>query len=322
MEEGKKQFKEEQISLMTQLESRENDQITAHATDQEESAVKQQSELTEEDLAKLQYQEKQQEELEDVHLNVLLVEDDYYDRINAKNIIDENYHNIDIYTTGTVQGALKELVEHDMDLLLLDIRLPDGTAFDLVRTIRTISQYRFVHIVFITGEDYDPLKTFSTYHCYAFISKPYFKETLTGQLTPILEALKKEKLEGRAQVRHKVRIFNTTAGELILPVDDILYIEMQLRNMIIHTETKIYTVKRMSIKAFLEYIDDPDFFRCHESCVVNMRKVVMIGATGHRDSIAVFDNGDKGCTVSQRRCHEMKELLDKEALRRDSRRDR
>ena len=321
MEEGKKQFKEEQISLMTQLESREDDQIEAQASDQEESAGEQQSELTEETLAKLQYQKKQQEELEDVHLNVLLVEDDYYDRINAENVIDENYHNIDIYTTGTVQGALKELVEHDMDLLLLDIRLPDGTAFDLVRTIRTISQYRFVHIVFITGEDYDPLKTFSTYHCYAFISKPYFKETLTGQLTPILEALKKEKLEGRVPIRRKARVFSTTSGEVIITVDEILYVELRIRDMIIHTEEGEYKVKRMSIKAFMECINDSDFFRCHESFVVNMRKVKKIEPTGHRDKIVVLENGDKGCTVSQRHYCKMKELLDEEARKRDIRRD-
>ena len=259
---------------------------------------------------------------EESMLNILIVEDNYNERKHAMEIIEQCFSGIELYEAENVHDALKQLMNHDMDLLLLDINLPDGTGFDVAKDIRGISQYRFIHIVFITGEGYDPLETYNTYHCYSFITKPYFRDTMIEQLTPVIEALKKEKKEGRAQVRRKVRIFNTTVGELILPVDDILYIEIQLRNMIIHTETEIYTVKRMSIKAFMEYIDDPDFFRCHESCVVNMRKVIMIGATGHRDSVAVFDNGDKGCTVSQRRCREMKELLDKEAIRRDSGRDR
>ena len=263
----------------------------------------------------------EQKKLDDIHLNLLLVEDDYYDRKLAQEIVEENFPNIDLYITGTVRGALKELVDHDMDLLLLDIRLPDGTAFDLVRTIRSISQYRFVHTVFITGEDYDPLTTFSTYHCYAFITKPYFREILTSQLTPIIDALKKEKIEGRAPVRRKARVFSTTDGEVIITVDDILYAEIQFRNMIIHTETEIYKVKRMSIKAFLEYIDDPDFFRCHESFAVNMRKVIKIEPTGHRDTIAVFQNGDRGCTVSQRSYCKMKELLEKECTKRSTGRD-
>ena len=272
-------------------------------------------------IIKEQNHKRQIKEMADIHLNVLLVEDDYYDRRHAKEIIDENYSDIKLRVSGTVHDALKELIDCNMDLLLLDISLPDGTAFDLVRAIREIPQYRFVHIVFITGDNYDPLKTFSTYHCYAFIRKPYEQVTLMGQLTPILEALKREKLEGRVPVRRKARIFNTTRGEIIITVDDILYAEIRFRDMIIHTEAEDYKVKRMSIKAFLEYIDDPDFFRCHESFVVNLRKVIKLESIGHRDYIALLENGDKDCIVSQRNYCKIKELLDEEARKRDTRRD-
>ena len=272
-------------------------------------------------IIKEQNHKRQIKEMADIHLNVLLVEDDCFDRQHAKEIIEENYSDIKLKVSCTVQDALKELIDCNMDLLLLDISLPDGTAFDLVRAIREIPQYRFVHIVFITGDNYDPLKTFSTYHCYAFIRKPYERATLIGQLTPILEALKREKLEGRVPVRRKARIFNTTRGEIIITVDDILYAEIRFRDMIIHTEAEDYKVKRMSIKAFLEYIDDPDFFRCHESFVVNLRKVIKLESIGHRDYIALLENGDKDCIVSQRNYCKIKELLDEEARKRDTRRD-
>lgn len=282
---------------------------------------RQQDVLKDAAIIKEQNHRRQIKEMKDICLNVLLVEDDYYDRQHAKEIIENNYPDVNLRVAGTVHDASQELIDRDMDLLLLDISLPDGTAFDLVKTVREIPQYRFVHIVFITGEDYDPLKTFSTYHCYAFIRKPYVWETLIGQLTPILEALKREKLEGRVPVRRKARIFNTTGGEIIITVDDILYAEIRFRNMIIHTETEDYNVKRMSIKDFLEYIDDPDFFRCHESFAVNLRKVVKLEPTGHRDYIALLENGDIGCSVSQRNYCKIKELLDEEAKKRDIRRD-
>ena len=324
--EGKKQFEDKQISLLNQLKVHQGDQSASapHAPARSTSTIsdattsEQQKRREKELLAKALYHRKQKKELEDIHLNVLLVEDYYDDRKNAVGIIEKCFPNIDIYAAGTVQGAMEELADHDMDLLLLDIRLPDGTAFDLIKAIRSISQYRFVHVVFITGEDYDPLETFSKYHCYAFITKPYFKETLISQLAPIIEALKKERLEGRVPVRHKARIFNTIDGEAIIKVDDILYAELSGRDMIIHTDEDKYAVRRMSIKTFLDYIDDPDFVRCHESFAVNMRKVVKLEATGHRDYIAVTVNGDRGCSVSQRNYCKMKKLFDEECMKRNN----
>ncbi len=38
--------------------------------------------------------------------------------------------------TGTVQETLRVLRSHDVDLILLDLNLPDGNGLDIVRCIR------------------------------------------------------------------------------------------------------------------------------------------------------------------------------------------
>ncbi|MBR2546784.1 MAG: response regulator transcription factor [Eubacterium sp.] len=249
-------------------------------------------------------------------LNVLIVEDDYNDLKHAKRIVEMNFPDVKVYDAGNRKEALNELAKHDMNLLLLDVRLPDGTGFDVARDIRNIPQYRFVHIVYITGEDYDPLETYNTYHCYSFISKPYTEDTMLEQLGPLLDELRQEKSENRVPVRREARAFSTTKGEIIIPVNDILYAELRFRNMVIHTRKGEYQTKRMSLKSFKEYINDPGFFICHESFIVNMRKVYMIEKGDKRSYVALFNNSDdKGCIVSQKRYKGMKELLDKKAAK-------
>ena len=54
---------------------------------------------------------------------------------------------------------------------------------------------------------------------------------------------------------------------------------------------------------------------------MNLRKVIKLESIGHRDYIALLENGDKDCIVSQRNYCKIKELLDEEARKRDTRRD-
>lgn len=249
-------------------------------------------------------------------LNALIVEDDYNDLKRANDIIEQSFPDVKVHLAGNKHDALKELAAVDMDLLLLDVRLPDGTGFDIAREIRKMPQYRFAHIAYITGEDYDPLETYNNYHCYSFISKPYTVKTMLKQLSPLIDELRQEKRESRVPVRQEARAFTTTIGEIIIPVNDILYAELRFRNMIIHTRKGEYQTKRMSLKAFKEYINDPDFFICHESFIINMRKVYLIEKGDKRSYVALFNNSDdKGCIVSQTRYKGMKELLDKRAAK-------
>lgn len=242
-------------------------------------------------------------------LNILLVEDKAEEMQAAVEIIKEAFPGVKLFKARSVQEALKELGLHNMDLLLLDIRLPDGTGFDVTREIRKYSQYRFVHIVFITGEDYDPLETYSAYHCYSFITKPYSKKSLVSQIGPLINDLEVEKNEGRVPARRKVRAFSAREGELLIPVDEILYAELRFREMVLHTTKGDYHIGRISVKTFLDYMDDQNFYRCHQSFAVNINKVRMITSSKYHEFVAIFDNDDKNCIISHRNYQEMKKLL-------------
>ena len=248
----------------------------------------------------------------DEKVNVLLVDDNADDLSNTADIIRNSFKDVNLLTAGAKKTAMEKLSKNRIDLLLLDVVLTDGTGFDIAKTVHEYPQYKFVHIVFITGYKDEELYAFRKYHCYSFINKPFNRSKLMKQLEPLINDLLERKKGEYVPARRKVRAFDTTDGEVVIPVDEILYADSENKTITIHT-TKGNLVKKtkMTMKEFLEYIDDPDFYRCHKSYAVNLKKVTMIKPTEHRDSRAVFANGDENCVISQRNCHEMKSRLEK-----------
>lgn len=83
---------------------------------------------------------------------VLIVEDEAGPRDALKVILRPFFH---LLTAGSRQDALQALRDYPVDLMTLDIRLPDGNGLDLLRTVRR--EHPWVEAVIITG--YGSLKS-------------------------------------------------------------------------------------------------------------------------------------------------------------------
>ncbi len=80
-------------------------------------------------------------------MNLLLIEDDESIRLGLKYYLEqENFH---ILEASNIKEALKQ-ISNKIDLVLLDINLPDGNGFDLFQTIK---QKKDIPIIFLTAND-------------------------------------------------------------------------------------------------------------------------------------------------------------------------
>lgn len=77
----------------------------------------------------------------------------------------------------------------------------------------------------------------------------------------------------------KLELNIISIGKIAISENDILFIETEKRNLIIHTKTKDY-VSTNSMKEICEKLEQDGFFRCHQSYLVNL------------DEIETFDNKD------------------------------
>ena len=149
------------------------------------------------------------------------------------------------------------------EILLLDIQMGGMDGMALARKIRGGNDS--AQIIFITGltdfmsDGYDV----AALH---YLVKPIKEEKLSETLDKALANLNKPR---------KSIIAETSGGNVHIPVDGILYAEMFSHTMEIVTVDGKYSV-RMSAGEF-EAAAGENFFRCHRSYVVNLRRIKRLG---------------------------------------------
>lgn len=242
-------------------------------------------------------------------IRLLVIEDSYDDMELAAGLLKKHFPDVKLFRAGSKEKASEVLRNHNIDLLLLEVCLPDGSGFDLVQEIRDYPQYRFLHVVFITGQKLDPLDIYNKYHCYSFIAKPYTEEFFIEQLTPLIELLRKKIGEGRQSAGERVRLFKVSGGERLVPLEDILYIDIVMRKVTLHTRKEDIVIRGFTLNKVREYINDPDFFQCHKGFIVNLQHMTGINNRKDKGPFAELDNGDIRCMISQRHLPELRILL-------------
>jgi CheY-like chemotaxis protein/signal transduction histidine kinase len=82
---------------------------------------------------------------------LLIVEDNAAEQMSIRELLDHD--DIEILTTGTGAGALSTLRENPCDCVVLDLRLPDMSGFDVLDSIRRDDSLSNVPVVVFTGRE-------------------------------------------------------------------------------------------------------------------------------------------------------------------------
>ena len=82
---------------------------------------------------------------------LLIVEDNEAEQLSIRALLDHD--DIEILTTDTGAGALSMLREQSCDCVVLDLRLPDMSGFDVLDSIRSDQTLSSVPVVVFTGRE-------------------------------------------------------------------------------------------------------------------------------------------------------------------------
>lgn len=115
-------------------------------------------------------------------LHILLVEDHSVTARMIKMVLNEKGHVVE--TAGDVQTALDLASQHEIDLLLSDIGLPDGSGHDLMQRLRSLG-HTFPGIALSGyGQEHDIRKSYEVGFS-AHLTKPASRETLLNAVASI-----------------------------------------------------------------------------------------------------------------------------------------
>ncbi|RYE91537.1 MAG: response regulator, partial [Myxococcales bacterium] len=148
---------------------------------------------------------------------VLIVDDNTALADNLRDIL-EGAVELDVSVTMASDGqtALDRVREGGFDVALVDVRLPDGSGVDLVRSLRAVSP--FGEVILVTGfATVDSALAALQTGVFAFLLKSFRPEEL---LSTVEQALAKVHLKrDREALEHRQRALIDTAGVLIVAVD-------------------------------------------------------------------------------------------------------
>lgn len=149
----------------------------------------------------------------------------------------------------------------NIDIFMLDIEMGNLSGMDVAREIR--KRDNNTQIIFTTGNP-SYLQEGYEVRAYRYLIKPFSVDELKQHILACINDIKIKKSKNIV-VQEKNNIYK-------IPIDEILYIEVYKKDITIHTQNNEYQVK-MSITNIEKELIQYNFFRCHRSYLVNLKKV-------------------------------------------------
>ena len=84
---------------------------------------------------------------------LLIVEDDETERKSIVELIGAEETEVDVVAVGSSEQALSELEKRPIDCMVLDLKLPDTTGFDLLEAIKKEERFEGLPVIIYTGKD-------------------------------------------------------------------------------------------------------------------------------------------------------------------------
>lgn len=234
-------------------------------------------------------------------INVLIVEDQYEDMEYCAAMLTDMSESIVLHKCGTGRKAVNIISENNIDVVFIDVLLPDINGFELAGMIRKTDNYKFVPIIFITGENRNYAEVHRRYHHYEYIIKPFTSEEFISRVFPLISGLMDEKERNfvKSEKKRTVILVETPIQKAIVNFDNILFAEFCQRKVCLHTEGEIYSGIRMGLKEFIRYVNHPSFKQTYKSFAANIERVQSIKKDGRSFWTLHFDNGADGCLLGK-----------------------
>ena len=226
-------------------------------------------------------------------------------------MLNRGHPNIDIVATATtIREGLRCIETHQPELLFLDINLPDGLGFDLIRHLPASQR---PEIIFVTSEESYAMQAIKV-AALGYLVKPVDPEDLANAITNAAERIRQKNSEERLRAllsnlatrdgSHQQISIPSDQGVDFVKAGDILYCE----GVDGYTRIKIWRggshLSSYSIGEYRKMLEPYGFRATHRSYLVNR-----VYVTGWRTGGELVLRNDDTIPVSRRRRGDIQKWL-------------
>ena len=249
-------------------------------------------------------------------ITAVVIDDEALAREALTNMLNMFCPNIKIVGQGhNVESGISVINETMPDVVFLDIEMPDGTGFDLLKQFPSID-FKFV---FVTAYQEYAIRAFK-FSAIDYILKPVDPSDLIAAVEKLHETLKEEDTNKKFQAfidniqwdekNPQKIILKTFESIIVVEKDTIVRCESQNNYTEFYFVDKPKILVSRTLKEFDDMLSSSGFFRAHQSHLVNLKHVVKYKR--YPESHLILKDGTE-VPVSVRKRELISDLLKKRA---------
>jgi two-component system LytT family response regulator len=222
---------------------------------------------------------------------VVVIEDEYNVRQGLIAMIKEYCPSLEIVgeadSINQGEGIINELKP---DIVFLDIRLPDGTGFELLKRVVSTN----LKVIFVTAYSDYALKAIK-YSAIDYILKPVIPDELVDAVEKATRFIQQEKefveLTSLNEFQNKKLaskiVVKTKTESFYLEIASIICCKADGNYTVFHLDNSKTIMVAKTLKFYEEILSEHDFVRIHQSYLVNPKYIV-----GVQNDQVKLTNGD------------------------------
>ncbi len=179
---------------------------------------------------------------------------------------------------NSVASGYKQITELKPDVVFLDVKMPDGTGFELLRKFDKVDFYFIIITAYeeyaiqsfkVCALDYllKPIDSTDLINAIAKLAKAIGSEETNLNLNTFLSNIECEKNDS------KKIVLKTLEAIFIIDTDDLIRCESQNNYTAFHLKDKSTIIVSKTLKEYEEMLTPLSFIRCHQTHLVNIKYI-------------------------------------------------
>jgi two-component system, LytTR family, response regulator len=190
-----------------------------------------------------------------------IIDDESNSREVLELMINETHPEIEIIgTASNITEGLELIRLHPPDLLFLDVEMPGGSGFDLVRQLKE----PLPQIIFCTAYGHYAIKAIEC-SALAYLLKPVSSQKLH-------EAIEKARMKSNP-LQRSLQLINTVEDTKVIRFDEVVCCVAESNYTKIHLADGSKIIASKTLKDFESILYQPHFFRIHHSYLINLNYI-------------------------------------------------
>ncbi|MFM2213205.1 MAG: Transcriptional regulatory protein YpdB [Bacteroidota bacterium] len=171
--------------------------------------------------------------------------------------------------------AIKYLNEHDVDVIFLDIHMPDFTGFDFIKTLKSPPK-----IILVTSDKNFAFEAFEFDCIVDYLVKPITEDRFNKAIEKLNIRHYSTKTGTKTKEKpspEETNEFYVNIGHRLIKIDipSVTLVKAKGDYIVIKTETNTYTV-HTTLKKIEDKLPADLFLKVHRSFIINTKKIIDI----------------------------------------------